>query len=170
MDPYFNLSGITQEADATAETAAPAPATEAAESNNTPAPIDDDQDFTIEQVQESLQQEWGEDYQQKYSEASKAIQLFFKDDPENLDWFSRRVGNDPRLVKLAYRLSAMISGYGKPAAIATPSAPAKSIDEQIREFDVGGSKYERWANGDRRLDAERQELYRRKFPGQIILE
>lgn len=49
--PYFNLSGITQEADATAETAAPAPAAEAAESNNTPAPIDDDQDFTIELVQ-----------------------------------------------------------------------------------------------------------------------
>lgn len=114
--------------------------------------------------------EWGEDYQQKYSEASKAIQLFFKDDPENLDWFSRRVGNDPRLVKLAYRLSAMISGYGKPAPGAITATPAanSSLDAQLADFAEGGRHHERWMQGDVSLNNLRLRLYNRKFKGRKV--
>jgi hypothetical protein len=65
-----------------------------------------------------------------------------------------------------YSLAAAL--HGRSADIELASG---SLDEQIRDIvEPGGSKYEAWKNGDRRLEEERQELYRRKFPGQIILE
>jgi hypothetical protein len=59
-----------------------------------------------------------------------------------------------------YRLSAALHGRSADVALASE----ESVDDALKEFDVGGNKRDAWLNGDGRLNEERQELYRRNFP------
>jgi hypothetical protein len=129
---------------------------------------DADADYTIEEVQAKLEQEWGADYQTKFEDASRAVQQFFKNDDESLQWLSRRIGNHPMAVRLALRLAAIYSGHGLPAAPFTPNPPAdKSLDEQIARFSPGGDLHEKWIGGDRQANEQRLALYKKKHPGSI---
>ena len=46
----------------------------------------------------------------------------------------------------------------------------KSVDDQLKEYQKGGSKFERWQSGDPEAIREREVLYRRKYPGEYQIE
>jgi hypothetical protein len=172
---YFDLRGAPENmfrdpAAPAAETADPAPAAETGEAvrTETPAPIaDPDEDFTVEQVQDKLREEWGSDFDQRYEDASEAVTQFFKNDPEGLEWFARRIGNHPQAVKYALRLAAIYHGNGLPQDSTGPSTT--DIDNALKDFEPGGKHFDAWLGGDRKLNEQRIELYRRRHPGKITI-
>ena len=159
------LSGIAQPNNATSTDPAPA-----ADATDTPAPVAPvyEEDYeSPEAVQDVLRAEWKEDFESKYQDASKAVQQFFKNDAEGLEWFSQRIGNHPQAVKVALRLAAIYSGNGMPAPL--PPAQSKSLDDAIKQFEPGGAKHDKWVNGDSRLNDERLSLYNQKYKGQKVV-
>jgi hypothetical protein len=170
---FFDISGAAENPfkEQPAEAPTPAAAAETGEAATTPTETpaviaDPDEDFTVEEVQDKLREEWGSDFDQKYEEASKAVQQFFKNDDEGLEWFSRRVGSHPQAVKLAYRLAAIYSGNGLPEKSSAPNATA--LDAELKKFEKGGEYFDRWLGGDTQLNERRIELYRRRHGRQAI--
>lgn len=122
-------------------------------------------------IHAQLQEQWGDDYPQRFGAASKVVTEIFANDQPLFKWFEGRVGSHINIVRLADRLSAMLDG-ARPQKVAAPStATTKSLDGAIAEFQPGGTKHDRWINSnDRRLNDERLALYSRKYLGKIILE
>jgi hypothetical protein len=63
-----------------------------------------------------------------------------------------------------YYLAAVL--HGRSAELASK----ESIDASLREFQSGGSKYDKWMQGDPELNEERLSLYKRKYPGTYEVE
>jgi hypothetical protein len=160
------LSGLSSTADnATppiAETADPGKAAESTE----PTPIDYDREFTRDEGHAVLQQVWGDSYQENLAMTEHAAREIFKDDPKSLELISSTLGNHPLLIQLGYRIACMLNG-ARPGKVDVPNT--QQLDAALAAFKPGGSKYEQWLGGDTKLNQQRIELYRRRYPGKATI-
>ncbi len=175
-DLFFDLRGAAespfkeQPAESTVPATAPDPATTPPASTEPaqPAPVYLEDYDTPEEVENVLRAEWGPDFESKYEDASKAVQQFFKNDDESLQWLAARIGNHPMGVKLALRLAAIYSGNGLPEKSGAPNTAA--LDAEIREFQPGGRFYVDWISGDHALQQRRLALYSKRWPKKITFD
>jgi hypothetical protein len=162
------LAGITSSADDTATKAADTGETPATTEPAPPGPVYEDDYETPEAVENVLRNEWGDDFETKYEDASKAVQQFFKGDNETLEWLSQRVGNHPVAVKIALRLAAIYSGNGLPQK--TAGADTAALDAQLKDFEKGGKHFDAWLGGDKKLNDHRIRLYSQRYKGRVTIE
>jgi hypothetical protein len=166
------LAGIASSSLVDAPATQTADPTPIADTPTDPAWIDSNEDINLEMTDEAihstLQEQWGDQYGDRYAAASRTVQEIFHNDRPLLKWFEQRVGNHINVVRLAHRLSAMLDG-NRPQNSTAPSTD--QTDVELKDIiEPGGKYYDRWRNGDLKLNERRLALYSRKHPQKLIIE
>jgi hypothetical protein len=122
--------------------------------------------------QKAAVQEWAKTENIPIENVISALDRWNKDprgwDTETAEAVSKAgYADNPLVVKAIYKL--MTDSGILDTRDDQGSNTSTPIDDQLKEFQIGGSKWEKLAAGDKATMAERDALYAKKYPGKVSL-